>query len=224
MMDKLALPFLVLGLCTSMMIAKDIFKHPHPVRVMNIIWPITGLYMPFIGWLAWWFLGRQPSRQANLALLVPQKAARHNSWQTIFVSTTISAAACIFGDVITLPIISLLNHLNILIVIWQEAIICLVISLLIGLFFQVLAIKQREKNSLWRALLIALKIETFPLVIYQTGIFIFMALALKFVLNQQIDPLLSTFWFMLQLAMMTGFVFSWPANHFLIKRGINPAH
>ncbi|WP_370586266.1 hypothetical protein [Pantoea dispersa] len=23
--------------------------------------------------------------------------------------------------------------------------------------------------------------------------------------------------------MLTGFIFSWPANHFLIKRGLNPA-
>ncbi|WP_244175145.1 DUF4396 domain-containing protein [Pantoea conspicua] len=57
---------------------------------------------------------------------------------------------------------------------------------------------------------------------YQAGIFLFMSLALKFVLHQQINPSLSIFWFMLQLAMLTGFVFSWPANHFMIKRGINP--
>ncbi|WP_258576059.1 hypothetical protein [Candidatus Pantoea persica] len=23
--------------------------------------------------------------------------------------------------------------------------------------------------------------------------------------------------------MLTGFIYSWPANHFLIKRGLNPA-
>lgn len=73
MLNQLALPFLVLGGCTALMILKDIFRHPHPVGIMNIIWPLTGLYMPFIGWLAWWYLGRKPSRQLKLALLVPQK-------------------------------------------------------------------------------------------------------------------------------------------------------
>jgi hypothetical protein len=68
-----------------------------------------------------------------------------------------------------------------------------------------------------------MKTEVFPLLIYQLGIFIFMALALKFVLNGQVNPLLVAFWFMLQLAIMIGFLFSWPANHFLIKRGLNPA-
>lgn len=222
MLNQLALPFLMLGGCTALMIVKDIFRHPHPVAVMNIIWPLTGLYMPFIGWVAWWHLGRQPSRQVKLALLVPQKTGRAMSWQTIFISTSLSAAASIFGDIITLPIITLLNHLHVSFAIWQYAILSLVITLLIGIFFQFFVIKHREKVSIWRTLLLALKTETFPLVIYQLGIFIFMALALKYVLNQQINPLLSAFWFMLQLSMITGFVFSWPANHFLIKRGIHP--
>ncbi|MBA0037875.1 DUF4396 domain-containing protein [Pantoea sp. BIGb0393] len=223
MLNQFALPFLVLGGCTALMILKDLFRHPHPVRVMNIIWPVTGLYMPFIGWIAWWYLGRKPSRQQKLALLVSQKIAGNPGWQTIFISTSLSAAACIFGDIITIPIITLLKQFAINPTLWMQAIICVIVSLFIGLLFQFLAIRQREKLSFVRALLLALKTEIFPLLIYQLGIFIFMALALKFVLNQQIDPLLAAFWFMLQLAILIGFVFSWPANHFLIKRGLNPA-
>lgn len=223
MLNQLALPFLVLGGCTALMILKDLFRHPHPVAVMNIIWPLTGLYMPFLGWLAWWYLGRKPSRQVKLLLLVPQKLQRHAGWQSIFISTSLTAAACIFGNIITLPIITLVKHFTFFSPIGLQIIISVVLSLFIGLFFQFLAIRQRENLSIWRALLLALKTETFPLLIYQSGIFIFMALALKFVLAQQINPMLLVFWFMLQLAMMIGFLFSWPANHFLIKRGLNPA-
>ncbi|KAA6103835.1 MULTISPECIES: DUF4396 domain-containing protein [Pantoea] len=223
MLNQLALPFLVVGVCTALMIAKDLLRHPHPLAVMNIIWPLTGLYMPFFGWLAWWYLGRKPSRQRKLALLLPSGLTGYASWQTIFISTSLSAAACIFGDIITLPIVTLLKHFAISPALWLQAVICVMISLLAGLFFQFLAIRQREQLSIVRTLLLALKTETFPLLIYQTGIFIFMTLALKYVLNQQLNPLLSAFWFMLQLAMITGFIFSWPANHFLIKRGLNPA-
>ncbi|MFH8134064.1 DUF4396 domain-containing protein [Pantoea osteomyelitidis] len=223
MLNQLALPFLVLGGCTALMILKDLFRHPHPVAVMNIIWPLTGLYMPFLGWLAWWYLGRKPSRQVKLLLLAPQKLQRHAGWQSIFISTSLTAAACIFGNIITLPIITLVKHFTVFSPIGLQIIISVALSLFIGLFFQFHAIRQREDLSIWRALLLALKTETFPLLIYQSGIFIFMALALKFVLAQQINPMLLVFWFMLQLAMMIGFLFSWPANHFLIKRGLNPA-
>lgn len=223
MLNQFALPFLVLGGCTALMILKDLFRHPHPVSVMNIIWPLTGLYMPFIGWIAWWYLGRKPSQQQKLALLAPQKIRGNASWQTIFISTSLSAAACIFGDIMTIPIVTLLKQFAINPALWMQAIICLIVSLFMGLLFQFLAIRQREQHSFGRALLLALKTEIFPLVTYQFGIFIFMALALKFVLNEQANPLLVVFWFMLQLAIMTGFLFSWPANHFLIKRGLNPA-
>jgi hypothetical protein len=223
MLNQFALPFLVLGGCTALMILKDLFRHPHPVAVMNIIWPLTGLYMPFIGWIAWWYLGRKPSQQQKLALLAPQKIRGNASWQTIFISTSLSAAACIFGDIMTIPIVTLLKQFAINPALWMQAIICLIVSLFMGLLFQFLAIRQREQHSFGRALLLALKTEIFPLVTYQFGIFIFMALALKFVLNEQANPLLVVFWFMLQLAIMTGFLFSWPANHFLIKRGLNPA-
>ena len=223
MLNQLALLFLILGGCTALMILKDLFRHPHPVAVMNIIWPLTGLYMPFIGWLAWWYLGRKPSWQIKLALLTPQKIRGNTGWQTIFISTSLSAAACIFGDIMTIPIITLLKHFAINPAIWIQVLICVGVSLLMGLLFQFLAIRQREKHSFGSALLLALKTEIFPLLIYQLGIFIFMALALKFVLNHQVNLLLIAFWFMLQLAMMIGFIFSWPANHFLIKRGLNPA-
>ncbi|MEB5970839.1 DUF4396 domain-containing protein [Pantoea dispersa] len=223
MLNQLALPFLVVGGCTALMIAKDLLRHPHPLAMMNIIWPLTGLYMPFFGWLAWWYLGRKASRQRKLALLMPSTLTANASWQTLFISTSLTAAACIFGDIITLPIVTLLKHFAISPALWLQAIICVMISLLAGLFFQFLAIRQREQFSFVRTLLLALKTATFPLLIYQTGIFIFMALALKYVLNQQLNPLISVFWFMLQLAILTGFIFSWPANHFLIKRGINPA-
>lgn len=223
MLNQLALPFLVVGGCTALMIMKDLFRHPHPVAVMNIVWPLTGLYMPFFGWLAWWYLGRQPSRQAKLALLAPAGPQRYTNWQTIFISTSLSAAACIMGDVLSLPLITLLNHFAINPQLGLQALISLALAFLLGLFFQFLAIRQRERCSFGRALLLAFKTETFPLLIYQSGIFIFMALALKYVLNQQINPLRVPFWFMLQLAMMIGFIFSWPANHFLIKRGLNPA-
>ncbi|MFJ5158168.1 DUF4396 domain-containing protein [Pantoea sp. NPDC088449] len=222
MLNQLALPFLVLGGCTALMILKDLFRHPHPVAVMNIIWPLTGLYMPFIGWLAWWYLGRKPSHQLKIALLIPRKMQKTTNWQTIFISTSLTAAACIFGDMMTIPIVTLLKHFAITPALWMQAIICVIVSLFIGLLFQFLAIRQREKHSFYSALLIALKTEVFPVLIYQLGIFFFMALALKFVLAQQINPLLIVFWFMLQLAIMIGFLFSWPANHFLIKRGLNP--
>lgn len=223
MLNQWALPFLAVGACTALMILKDLFQYRQPIAIMNLIWPLTGLYMPFIGWLAWWYLGRVPSRQAKLAIVLAQERHLKTRWHPLFISTSLSAAACIFGGMLTIPIITLLNLYAFDPAYWVQESIFVAISLLVGLFFQYLALRQREKISFRARLLLAFKMEAFPLLIYQSGIFIFMTLALKFVLNHQLNPMQIAFWFMLQLALIIGFIFCWPANHFLIKRGLRIA-
>ncbi|MFC0140805.1 DUF4396 domain-containing protein [Erwinia mallotivora] len=56
--------------------------------------------------------------------------------------------------------------------------------------------------------------------VYQAGMFLYMTLAFHFILQNQLEPLTMNFWFMMQLALLTGFVFAWPANKFLLQRGI----
>ncbi|MDZ7278819.1 DUF4396 domain-containing protein [Pantoea eucrina] len=223
MLNQWALPFLAVGACTALMISKDLFHHRQPIAIMNLIWPLTGLYLPFVGWLAWWYLGRVPSHQTKLTMFIAQKKYAKTRWHPLFISTSLSAAACIFGGMMTIPIITLLNLYVFNPAYWVQETIFVVTSLLVGLIFQYLALRQDEEISFWARLLLAFKTEAFPLLIYQSGIFIFMALALKFVLNHQLNPMQVTFWFMLQLALMIGFIFCWPANHFLIKRGLRVA-
>ena len=33
-----------LGLATAFVIALDVRKHPQSMRIMNIVWPVTGLF------------------------------------------------------------------------------------------------------------------------------------------------------------------------------------
>jgi len=33
-----------LGLATALVIALDVRKHPQSMRIMNIVWPVTGLF------------------------------------------------------------------------------------------------------------------------------------------------------------------------------------
>jgi len=36
----------ILGLGTAIVIALDLTRHPQPMKIMNAVWPITGLYLP----------------------------------------------------------------------------------------------------------------------------------------------------------------------------------
>ncbi|MFS2224883.1 DUF4396 domain-containing protein [Pantoea sp. B65] len=224
MLNQFAMLFLILGICTALMITKDLFRSPHPLGIMNIVWPVTGLYMPFLGWLAWWYLGRNHFHKRTPALRIQQRTTDDTLlWRRVFTSTSLCAAACVLGNSATLALLVLLQHLSIATPLWLEGIYCLLLSVFLGLLFQFLAIRQGRQLRVIPALLLACKAQTFPLVIYQLGTLFTMSLALKFVLNDQVNPMLLLFWFMLQIAMMTGFIFSWPASSFLLKRDRKPA-
>jgi hypothetical protein len=38
------------GLFTAVAIALDVLQHPQHTKIMNIVWPIMGLYLPIVGW------------------------------------------------------------------------------------------------------------------------------------------------------------------------------
>lgn len=40
----------ILGIGTAIAITLDLMRHPQPVKIMNAVWPITGLYLPVAGW------------------------------------------------------------------------------------------------------------------------------------------------------------------------------
>lgn len=219
MLDRLAMVFILLGICTSLMIIKDILRRPHPVRIMNLVWPITGLYMPFIGWLAWWFFARK-TRPASLLRIVGGK--QQPGLKQIFSSTSHCAAGCVLGDIVAIPIISMVNPIPFHSLLISHAILSLLLSLIFGVLLQFFALRQIEGFSIFRALWRAIKTDVFSLIVYQAGMFLYLELAFRFILHGQIEPRLLTFWFMVQIALLFGFVFAWPANRFLLQRGIKP--
>lgn len=220
MVDRLAILFILLGICTSIMIAKDLIRHPQPVRSMNLTWPLTGLYMPFIGWLGWWYSGRNLDAVSTWHHLRPPHEA---DFKQLFSSTSYAAAGCVLGNIIAVPLVTLTHSLFFHSTLATHAILSLGLSLFFCGLLQYLVLRQRAGMTFFRAVWLSIKSDIFFLIIYQAGMFLCMALALRFILHNQIEPLVMHFWFMMQLSLFTGFVFAWPANKFLLSRGIKTA-
>ncbi|KAB8313274.1 DUF4396 domain-containing protein [Erwinia endophytica] len=220
MLDRLAMLFILLGICTSLMILKDLIRTPQSVWIMNLVWPLTGLYMPFFGWLAWWYFARQ---RRPVSSWVSQKNVRSPGLNQLFSATSHCAAGCVLGDIISASIISQMDYIPFHSVVLAFALISLLLSFLLSVLLQFFALRQVEGISVLRALWRAIKSDIFSLFMFQLGAFLYMALAFRFILHGQIEPLELHFWFMIQLALFTGFVFAWPANKFLLQRGIKLA-
>jgi hypothetical protein len=64
----------------------------------------------------------------------------------------------------------------------------------------------------------AVKTDTLSLVAYQVGMFSWMMV--RATLYPDLKPTDWTYWFMMQIAMIAGFLTTYPVNWWLIRRGI----
>ncbi|OON40802.1 hypothetical protein BTJ39_06925 [Izhakiella australiensis] len=210
MLDKVAMTFLLLGACTALMIVKDAFRRPAAPPVMNLTWLITGLYMPFIGWLAWWYFARQ---QGGRTVLYPHRPGlRRATAAGVFTSTSITASGGVAGAMLALALLPLLSHALPNSPRLCHALFSSLLALLSGFIVLTLYWRQAERLSWLRAMLRTLKSGLLSLVAWQLGMFLYFELALHFVLHGAVGPSLLPCWFMLQIAFFTGFIFSWPVN------------
>ena len=91
--------FIALGIATALAIALDVRKRPQHMTVMNIPWPITGLYFPVVGWLIYAVMGRPDGMSADSQ--AGHRGHRHEhhhatkpKWQSVFVSVTHCGGGC----------------------------------------------------------------------------------------------------------------------------------
>jgi hypothetical protein len=85
---------IILGVLTAIAIAFHEVAHPQHMKIMNVVWPVTGLYVPVIGWWAYTGLGRP---KLALAHSTP---AKNEFWRSVFVSSTHCASTHFYRSVI----------------------------------------------------------------------------------------------------------------------------
>jgi hypothetical protein len=93
------------------------------------------------------------------------------------------------------------------------------LAFLFGIAFQYFTIKPMKKLSVGSALIAAVKADSLSLTAWQLGMYGWMAFVI-FVWFGEIPKTNPVFWFMMQIAMFAGFSTSYPANWWLLKKGI----
>ena len=96
------------------------------------------------------------------------------------------------------------------------------LALAFGIVFQYFAIAPMRGLGLRAGLTAAAKADFLSLTAFEIGLFGWMAV-MAFVLfpaPHQLMPSSAAFWLLMQVGMMIGFATSWPANVWLVRRGI----
>jgi len=215
-LQLLALVSVSVGIFSAVIILVDILKgHRQRMIIMNIVWPITGLYLGIVGIWAYWRMGRTGSKE-----VIPHSSEKKPFWQSVFVGSTHCGAGCSLGDVLAESTIFLTGITLAGSVLYAAFLWDFVAAYIIGIAFQYFAIVPMRKLGFREGIREAIKADTISLIAFEVGMFVWMALTSEVFFTRTLHPDSVVYWFMMQIAMIVGFTTTYPANWLLIRRGV----
>jgi hypothetical protein len=152
----------------------------------------------------------------------PPSAPARPWWVTIAIEVSHCGAGCTLGDVISEFAIFGLGLTIAGNTLGAEYTGDYILALIFGIIFQYFAIAPMRGLGLKDGLIAAAKADFISLTAFEVGLFGWMAL-MMFVLfpaPHGLMPSSAAYWLLMQAGMIIGFGTSWPANVWLIKRGI----
>ena len=223
-LTDLSIASLCLAALCGLVIAIDEITHTQRMWIMDIVWPITALFAgPLIVWLYFRY-GRQP-HGASGGVEKPFSAVAA-------IGALHCGAGCCLGDMIAewlcflVPGIAVAFGFTTLFddkfyAVW---IVDFIFAFALGILFQYFTIAPMHHLSANAGLKRAVQADFLSLTAWQIGMYGFMAFAqlylFKTLLGTELDAKTPVFWFMMQIAMIVGFIVSYPVNWWLIRSGI----
>ena len=207
--------FLSGAFASSAWLIVEQMRHPQRMWVMNLVWPITALYMGPLAIWAYYAMGIQSSRDARSQSEKP-------FWQTVYVGTTHCGSGCTLGDVLAEFAVFFTGFALLGSLFTSELILDFAAAYLLGIVFQYFAIAPMRGTWRFDAMWAAIKADTLSLTAFEIGLFGWMAI-FQFLLFPGLMPNMAAYWFMMQIGMCLGFLTSYPMNWWLIKSGVKEA-
>lgn len=220
------------SIISALIIVFDLIKHPQKMKIMAPVWILTGIWSSYIGLLLYFLFGKEEevakeqmeTMEMDMKMDSEMKMPSERSMpEKVALSTLHCGAGCTLADLIgeTLTIgIPLLIAGSTLAGQWT---LDYILALLIGVLFQYAAIQPMWHLKPAKAMLRALRVDFFSLTSWQIGMYAWMAIAYFIIYPEGLLKDNVEFWFMMQIAMLCGFLTAYPVNWLLIKKGIKPS-
>jgi hypothetical protein len=225
-LDRAAIASLGIAVVCASVIALDETRRPQRMGIMYLVWPLTALFGSVL-WLAAYFAWGRGARDASRTVpREPPFAAM------VFKGASHCGAGCALGDLIAewtafaVPSIALglgwhTLFADRMFAVW---ILDFIVAFVLGVVFQYFTIKPMRDLSVAGGVIAAVKADLASIAAWQAGMYGVMAIV-QFVWFARayggVAPVTSAaFWFAMQLAMLGGFVTSFPVNAWLIRAGV----
>jgi hypothetical protein len=204
---------IILGLLTAIVITFDVIAHPQHMWIMNVVWPVTALYLPVVGWWLYSDMAQPKSMHAHSA------SGQRPFWKRVFVSSTHCAAGCVIGDVIGAPIVFAAGWTLFGKRLFADYVVLFALAYIFGIAFQYFPIRAMRNIPPQKALIEAVKADTLALTAFEIGLFAWMAV-MYFLIVPRAEPNSAYYWFLMQIGMVLGLITTYPPNWYLVKSGV----
>jgi hypothetical protein len=141
-------------------------------------------------------------------------------WQMVALGDTHCGAGCTLGDIVAewgLVVFPLTLFGQKIFAAWA---VDYVLALGFGIIFQYFTIAPMRARGFREGIKAAFKADTLSLTAWQVGMYGWMAVAVFVIFRYEIPKTDPIFWFMIQIAMLAGFLTSYPVNWWLLRAGI----
>lgn len=232
----LSIAFLCLGLACALIIVWDLFRHPQNMWIMDIVWPVTALFGSV--WILWQYFKFGRLAERRLARQAKERGEDPPNKRLTPFPVMVSNGAlhcgsgCTLGDIVSEALMVAFPAIAVAFgykrifseQIFAKWVVDYLFAYAFGIMFQYFTIAPMRGLSLGQGLIAAVKADTLSLTAWQLGMYGFMAIAhfaiFPLAFGAKLEPTSAEFWFMMQIAMICGFITSYPVNWWLIRSGL----
>lgn len=235
-LHSLSIEYLLLGAACAVIIAADEIRHPQHMWIMDVVWPVTALFGTV--WVLWQYItyGRLGTHERAHAAMERDEEMPSKKLTPFPVATANGAlhcgSGCTLGDICAEWLTFLVPSVAVwfgwhslfgtkIFAVW---IIDYIFAYAFGIVFQFFTIAPMRGLSFGPGIVAAVKADTLSLTAWQVGMYGFMAIAYFLIFRMGLGARLETntveFWFMMQIAMICGFITSYPVNWWLLRSGV----
>jgi Domain of unknown function (DUF4396) len=216
----------------AMLMVIDVLRRPQKMAIMNFVWPITALYWgPAAVW-AYVRVGMKTTKvrrriairsmgKEELQRAKEQLKSQPPTRAQVALSGCHCGAGCTLGDLVgewwlfAMPLTFAGGDFT------TKLLIEFLLAWAFGVVFQYFTIAPMRGISGVKGVMAAIKADTVSIVAFQIGMSVWMALTYYvFFPSPHLRPNEAVFWFMMQIAMIVGYFTSYPANIWLLEKGL----
>ena len=197
--------------------------HRQHMWIMNVVWVLTMLYAGPLGLWAYFRWGTLSTQRAMMRAKQrgdEPPARRKPGWQMVATGAMHCGSGCTLGDILAESFLILVPLTLGGKPIFAAWVLDYGLALLFGVAFQYFTIKPMRNLSVGEGLEAAIKADFLSLTAWQLGMYGWMAIATFAIFGHELEKTGPVFWFEMQIAMLCGFVTSYPVNGWLLKAGI----